>query len=194
MPVSNKKSVKRNDNKKQPKNSIKKQSKKTAKKPIKKDTKKEPTIVVLFFAHWCGHCQSMYPEWEKLQKEYENNDDVVLREIEHGNIQEDKSILEHEYDVSPIQVQGFPTLVKFHPHKDVEHYEGGERTQSNMSSWIRSDSKEKVPLDMMKFYYGGYKIPIIGKVRTYSKNKSKSKKSKSKNTMKFRPSLSSAKK
>jgi len=193
MPVSNKKSVKRNANKSE-KNSIKKQSKKTAKKPIKKDTKKEPTIVVLFFAHWCGHCQSMYPEWEKLQKEYENNDDVVLREIEHGNIQEDKSILEHEYDVSPIQVQGFPTLVKFHPHKDVEHYEGGERTQSDMSSWIRSDSKEKVPLDMRRFYYGGYKIPIIGKVRTYSKNKSKSKKSKSKNTMKFRPSLPNAKK
>ena len=178
--------------KKQPKKTNKKQ--KTAKKPIKKDTQKEPTIVVLFFAHWCGHCQSMYPEWEKLQKEYENNDDFVLREIEHGNIQQDKSILEDEYGVSPIQVQGFPTLVKFHPHKEVEQYEGGERTQSNMSNWMNGDSKEKVPSDWMKFYYGGYKIPIIGKVRTYSKNKSKSKKSKSKNTMKFRPSLSSAKK
>jgi len=193
MPVPNKKSVKRNANK-SGKKPIKKQSKKTAKKSLKKDNKEEPTIVVLFFAHWCGHCQSMYPEWEKLQKEYENNNDVVLREIEHGNIQEDKSMLEHEYDVSPIQVQGFPTLVKFHPHKDVEHYEGGERTQSNMSSWILSDSKEKVPLDMMKFYYGGYKIPIIGKVRTYSKNKSKPKRSKSKNTMKSRPSLTSDKK
>ena len=192
MPVSNKKSVKRNANKKQPKKTNKKQ--KTAKKPIKKDTKKEPTIVVLFFAHWCGHCQSMYPEWEKLQKEYENNDDFVLREIEHGNIQQDKSILEHEYDVSPIQVQGFPTLVKFHPHKDVEHYESGERTQSNMSSWLGGNNKEEIPLDMMKFYYGGYKIPITGKVKTYSKNKSKSNKSKSKNTMKFRPSLPSAKK
>lgn len=173
---------------------IKKQSKKTAKKPIKKDTKKEPTIVVLFFAHWCGHCQSMYPEWEKLQKEYENNDDFVLREIEHGNIEQDKSVLEHEYDVSPIQVQGFPTLVKFHPHKDVEHYEGGERSQSNMSNWLVGSSKKEGPLDMMKFYYGGYKIPIIGKVKTYSKNKSKSKKRKSKNTMKLRASLMSAKK
>lgn len=176
--------------KKQSKNTAKKQPKKIAKKLEKKDAKKEPTIVVLFFAHWCGHCQSMYPEWEKLQKEYENNDDFVLREIEHGNIQQDKSILEDEYGVSPIQVQGFPTLVKFHPHKEVEQYEGGERTQSNMSNWMNGDSKEK---DMMKFYYGGYKIHIIGKVRTYSKNKSKSKKSKSNNTMKFRPSLPSAK-
>ena len=148
----------------------------------------------MFFAHWCGHCQSMYPEWEKLQKEYENNDDFVLREIEHGNIQQDKSILEDEYGVSPIQVQGFPTLVKFHPHKHIEHYEGGERTQSNMSNWLGGSIKKEVSLDLMKFYNGGYKIPIIGKVKTYSKNKSKSKKSKSKTTMKFRPSLPSAKK
>lgn len=184
MPSSGKKSVKKTT-KKQPKKTAKKQPKKTDKKLEKKDAKKEPTIVVLFFAHWCGHCQSMYPEWEKLQKEYENNDDFVLREIEHGNIEQDKSILEREYDVSPIQVQGFPTLVKFHPHKEVEQYEGGERTQSNMSNWLSGSIKEKVPLDTMKFYYGGYKIPMIGKVKTYSKNKSKSKKSGSKNTMKL---------
>ena len=186
--------VKRNANK-SGKKPIKKQSKKTAKKVEKKVAKKEPTIVVLFFAHWCGHCQSMYPEWEKLQKEYENNDDFLLREIEHGNIEQDKSVLEHEYDVSPIQVQGFPTLVKFHPHKHVEHYEGGERSQSNMSNWLGGSIKKEDPLDRMRFYYGGYKIPIIGKVKTYSKNKSKSKskKNKSKNTMKSRPSLSSAK-
>ena len=84
--------VKRNANK-SGKKPIKKQSKKTAKKVEKKVAKKEPTIVVLFFAHWCGHCQSMYPEWEKLQKEYENNDDFLLREIEHGNIEQDKSVL-----------------------------------------------------------------------------------------------------
>ena len=44
--------VKRNANK-AGKKPIKKQSKKTAKKVEKKVAKKEPTIVVLFFAHWC---------------------------------------------------------------------------------------------------------------------------------------------
>jgi thiol-disulfide isomerase/thioredoxin len=169
-------------------------NKKTQKKPVKKPTKKqEKTVIVLFFAHWCGHCQSMYPEWEKLQKEYENNDKFILREIEHGNIEQDKHILEKEYGISPIQVQGFPTLVKFNPHKAAEYYEGGERTQSNMRTWLNIPIKivEKKEPDSL---YGGYKIPIVGKIKTYSKKKTTSKKSKSRNKIKYRRSMSSAKK
>jgi len=148
---------------------------------------------VLLFAHWCGHCQSMYPEWEKLQKEFENNDNIILREIEHGNIEQDKHLLEKEYGISPIQVQGFPTLVKFNPYKAAEYYEGGERTQSNMRTWLNTPIKivEKKEPDGL---YGGYKIPIVGKIKTYSKKKTASKKSKSRNKIKYRRSMSNAKK
>jgi len=174
--------------------SNKKTQKKSVKKSVKKPTKKQDKIViVLFFAHWCGHCQSMYPEWEKLQKEFENNDNIILREIEHGNIEQDKHLLEKEYGISPIQVQGFPTLVKFNPYKAAEYYEGGERTQSNMRTWLNTPIKivEKKEPDGL---YGGYKIPIVGKIKTYSKKKTASKKSKSRNKIKYRRSMSSAKK
>jgi len=163
--------------------STKKSSKKTiTKKALKKEqkkAKKEPTIVVLFFANWCGHCQAMYPEWEKLKKEYKNNDDFILREIEHGNIEYEKPLLEKEYDMSPIQVRGFPTLTKFHPHEEVTYYEGGERTKDNFMDWLQGNDEKKIPLDMLKFRYGGYKIPFIGKVKLYSKNKTTKTKSKS---------------
>jgi len=174
--------------------SNKKTQKKSGKKSVKKPTKKQDKIViVLFFAHWCGHCQSMYPEWEKLQKEFENNDNIILREIEHGNIEQDKHLLEKEYGISPIQVQGFPTLVKFNPYKAAEYYEGGERTQSNMRTWLNTPIKivEKKEPDGL---YGGYKIPIVGKIKTYSKKKTASKKSKSRNKIKYRRSMSNAKK
>ena len=184
--------------------SNKKTQKKSGKKSVKKPTKKQDKIViVLFFAHWCGHCQSMYPEWEKLQKEFENNDNIILREIEHGNIEQDKHLLEKEYGISPIQVQGFPTLVKFNPYKAAEYYEGGERTQSNMRTWLNTPIKivEKKEPDSLYDEYsrmyanrGGYKIPIVGKIKTYSKKKTASKKSKSRNKIKYRRSMSSAKK
>ena len=191
--------------KKQSKKSIKKSEKKTEKKDAKKDTKKdakkkaekEPTVVVLFFAHWCGHCQAMYPEWEKLRKEYEHNDDFILREIEHGNMDEQKQLLEKEYDISPIQVTGFPTLTKFHPHEQIEYYEGGERTKENFMNWLQGGDSHDDPSEWwQRAYYGGYKIPLMGKIKMYSKNKttkSKSKASKSKTSKKLIP-LSSLKK
>lgn len=172
-----------------PKKSAKKSIKKSVKKPVKKsvkkavEKKKEPTIVVLFFAHWCGHCQAMYPEWEQLQKDYENNDDFILKEIEHANIEHEKPHLEKEYEISPIEVRGFPTLVKFHPHKEVEYYEGGERRAASFHDWLQNTTKE-VPLDLLKFRYGGYKIPIVEKVKFYSKNKTTSKRTKSRSTLK----------
>ena len=146
---------------------------KTAKKAINKEPEVEPTVVVLFFAHWCGHCQSMYPEWEQLKKEYAAKNNYVFREVEHGKIENDKPNLEKEYDLSPIQVQGFPTLVKFHPHKEIEYYESGERTKDNFMNWLNADAKQPdAPSNIFHNMYGGYKIPHTGKVKTYSKNKS----------------------
>ena len=110
-------------------------------------------------------------------------------------MEQDKPNLEREYNLSPIQVQGFPTLAKVNPHKEVEYYEKGERTQENFRNWLSAPTKivEKNETDVMyhgmpdefvRMYRGGYKIPITGKVKTYSKKKYG-------NTMKSRPSTSS---
>jgi|UniRef100_A0A6C0ISS2 thiol-disulfide isomerase/thioredoxin len=179
--------LKKKENKKTAKKRVAKR--KTAKKQVAKrktallkEPKVEPIAVVLFFAHWCGHCQSMYPEWEQLKKEYESDNNFVLREVEHGNIESDKQMLEKELGVSPIQVQGFPTLVKIHPDKHIEYYENGERNKENFINWLNEAKKQpEVSSNIFQqMHYGGYKIPITGKVKTYSKNKSATKSRKSK--------------
>lgn len=190
MAPATKKSVKKSSKKTEKKALKSKTSKKTEKKALKKkspkkdEKKEEPTVVVLFFAHWCGHCQAMYPEWEQLRKEYENNDDFILKEIEHANIENDKSHLEKEYDISPIEVRGFPTLVKFHPREEVEYYEGGERSTAMFSNWLNNNITKDLPSDVWKFHYGGYKIPIVDKAKFYSKTKTASKRTKSRSTLK----------
>ena len=190
MASATKKSLKKSLKKAEKKVSKSKTSKKIEKKALKKkspkkdEKKEEPTVVVLFFAHWCGHCQAMYPEWEQLRKEYENNDNFILKEIEHADIEHDKPHLEKEYDISPIEVRGFPTLVKFHPHEEVEYYEGGERSTAMFSNWLNNATTKDISLDLLKFRYGGYKIPIVDKAKLYSKNKTASKRTKSRSTLK----------
>ena len=189
MASATKKSLKKSLKKAEKKVSKSKTSKKIEKKalkkksPIKDEKKEEPTVVVLFFAHWCGHCQAMYPEWEQLRKEYENNDNFILKEIEHADIEHDKPHLEKEYDISPIEVRGFPTLVKFHPHEEVEYYEGGERSTAMFSNWLNNATTKDISLDLLKFRCSGYKIPTTDKAKLYLKNKTASK-AKSRSTLK----------
>ena len=45
--------------------------------------------------------------------------------------------------MSPIQVQGFPTLAKFRPHQQVDYYEGGERTKKISLLGYMEKKKEK---------------------------------------------------
>ena len=157
----------------------------TKKQVAKKQKDKAPVTVVLFYAHWCGHCQAMYPEWEKLKEELGADHDYKFVEVEHENIENQKPLLEKEMSVSPLQIQGFPTLVKVHPNKQVEYYEGGERTKDNFIQWLGKTTAPTAKPDehsnlWQRIYSGGYKIPVQGKVKTYTKTKTRSRSRKSK--------------
>jgi len=155
----------------------------------KKQMDKTPVTVVLFYAHWCGHCQAMYPEWEELKEELGADRDYKFVEVEHENIENQKPLLEKEMSVSPIQIQGFPTLVKIHPNKQVEYYEG-ERTKGEFGKWLGKTTASIAKPDehstiWQRIYSGGYKIPVQGKVKTYTKTKTRSRSIKSKSHKKI---------
>ena len=112
---------------------VKKKENKTKK---EKKTKDESTIV-LIYANWCPHCQTMKPEWNEMKNrlgmdiktiEIEDSDfdkDMKIRDIEDNNLKG-----EH------IEIMGYPTMFKVHNgHTD---YYGGSRTASEMIKWAKS--------------------------------------------------------
>ncbi|XP_010520368.1 PREDICTED: protein disulfide isomerase-like 1-4 [Tarenaya hassleriana] len=82
-------------------------------------------VMVEFYAPWCGHCQSLAPEYAAAATELKA-DGVVFAKVDATEENE----LAHEYNV-----QGFPTVYFF---VDGEHkpYIGG-RTKDAIVTWIK---------------------------------------------------------
>ncbi|XP_061358782.1 protein disulfide isomerase-like 1-4 [Gastrolobium bilobum] len=82
-------------------------------------------VMVEFYAPWCGHCQSLAPEYAAAATELKG-DGVVLAKVDATEENE----LAHEYDV-----QGFPTVYFFVDgvHKPYT----GHRTKDAIVTWIR---------------------------------------------------------
>ena len=66
--------------------------------------------IILFYASWCGHCQSFKPTWEELKKL------VKLNNL--GNVVEFE---EREIKDKNLSVNCYPTLGFFHKGKWKEH-------------------------------------------------------------------------
>jgi thiol-disulfide isomerase/thioredoxin len=71
-------------------------------------------ILMLFHASWCGHCVEFMPTFEKLKREYVDNDKLNIVKISDKNTD-----LIEKY-----QIGGFPTI-KLYDGKDIHEYQGG---------------------------------------------------------------------
>lgn len=94
--------------------------------------------LVLYHAHWCGHCQRFQPDWQKLKRKLKSEmPNVCLGEVEQTPLQQ------HMKNVS---VQGFPTI-KFYkrgksPNNNNEENTNsipfdGERNMENLINFIK---------------------------------------------------------
>lgn len=84
------------------------------------------TVVQLFYADWCGHCQNFKPEWQKF-KELANKNNIKVEEYEADK---DKQKVE-EADVN-----GFPTI-----RINKEDY-NGQRTAEAILAYIKGDKMD----------------------------------------------------
>mmetsp|Transcript_20419 Transcript_20419/g.64474 ORF Transcript_20419/g.64474 Transcript_20419/m.64474 type:complete len:426 (-) Transcript_20419:440-1717(-) len=82
--------------------------------------------MVEFYAPWCGHCKALAPEYGKLGKKFEEEEDVLIAKFDA-----DAHTVPSGYDV-----QGFPTIFYVPKGGTPEPY-NGDRTADAMADFIR---------------------------------------------------------
>ena len=77
---------------------------------------KKPIVFVLYYVDWCPHCQSVKPEWEKLENDKELKDkDIVIKKVD---CEDNQKLIEKK------NIEGFPTIMISKNGKE-EPYNGG---------------------------------------------------------------------
>jgi thiol-disulfide isomerase/thioredoxin len=111
----------------------------------KKHNKKNVVVVGKVYADWCGHCQSLKPEWAKMKKRVyskKGRKHVVFVEVEEKQIGNKLRKLEQEHGVK-VEANGYPTLFRIESGK-VKYY-NGNRQSDEMTNWYLrgGDPEEK---------------------------------------------------
>jgi len=115
-----------------------KQKKATHNKTAKATHNKKP-IVLLLHASWCGHCQRLMPEWEKMENEIHSsplNDKVEIVKIESANMDAELAKYKAMTQDKNIPMEGYPTIAMIRDGKVMTY--GGERSAENIKNWIQS--------------------------------------------------------
>ncbi|XP_017858935.1 PREDICTED: probable protein disulfide-isomerase A6 [Drosophila arizonae] len=89
--------------------------------------------VVEFYAPWCGHCQSLVPEYKKLAG-------AVKGVIKVGSVNAD----EHSELGGKYNVRGFPTIKIFGANKQTPTDYNGQRTANAIAEAALAEAKKKV--------------------------------------------------
>jgi thiol-disulfide isomerase/thioredoxin len=102
-------------------------------KTLKRRNAKPAAIVVgKVYANWCGHCQMLAPEWEKMKKAAAGKK-IHFVEIEESAIDAKKSAVESQIG-GIIEVNGFPTIFKSAKRGHIEYFQG-DRNAEAMLQW-----------------------------------------------------------
>lgn len=94
-----------------------------------------PNLLAEFYAPWCGHCQSLEPEYAKAaQMVKEKGLDVALTKIDAT----ENSMLSQRFNI-----EGFPTLHWLKSGSQSIEYSGG-MTANGIAKWVQKQMGESV--------------------------------------------------
>jgi thiol-disulfide isomerase/thioredoxin len=117
-------------------------SKSVKKQPRRKTVKAPPRqiepeeTVVLIYANWCPHCQSMKPEWNEMKRKLGPIIETI--EIEDSDFDKDakmQTIENNKLNGEKIEMYGYPTMFKIQNGRP--EYYGGNRTADDMYNWVK---------------------------------------------------------
>jgi hypothetical protein len=100
----------------------------------KKTRRLRPNILVVkVYADWCGHCKSLEPEWDRMKKIVPMH---KVRFVEINEKHKDAAIphFNMTHGVELPQPQGYPTIARFGPDKQIQFYDG-ERRAKPLAKW-----------------------------------------------------------
>jgi len=103
------------------------------------DNKDNKLIIVLIHATWCGHCQRLMPEWQKMKESLNENElnNIQFEEIESAHINQRLPEISKIYmDGGNIEYSGFPTIGYIQDKQFKKYEEQGNATQ--LLNWIRN--------------------------------------------------------
>jgi thiol-disulfide isomerase/thioredoxin len=95
------------------------------------------TIIGKIYANWCGHCQALKPEWNKMKSLIKKDANIEIVEIEEN---ENEKLNKLKERFPQLQINGYPTVFKIHPNKQIEYYTGN-RLSFDMKKWATEKNK-----------------------------------------------------
>ena len=87
----------------------------------------KPTVI-LAYANWCPHCESILPVWNEVCQKYKNNSSVLVTQIEEKNPNFESFKKSHK------DINSFPTIISIQNGRS-EEFEGN-RDKESMISFI----------------------------------------------------------
>lgn len=116
----------------------------------------DSNIMVEFYAPWCGHCQSLEPEYAKAAKTLKDDgSDIKLGKVD--------ATIENKL-AEKYAIQGFPTIKFFKKGKIVD-FTGG-RTAEEMVSWLKKKTgppaKEVDSVEDLKAFIDARNVAVVG--------------------------------
>jgi thiol-disulfide isomerase/thioredoxin len=144
---------------------------------------KNPVIVGLVHANWCGHCQHLMPEWNKMEdsisKNSKLNNKCKIIKIESEHVNEELPKYAEMTKNKNIPVEGYPTIFMIKTDRNVEMY-GGERTAEALEKWVAGAVGANIN---NRNFYGGKKTKT--KIKKHTRISKKHCNSCKKNIFKF---------
>jgi len=96
----------------------------------------ETKTLVMFYAPWCGHCQSLVPIWDELGEHFKDSKEVIVAKMDST-----------KNEIENVKIRAFPTIKLYLKGvEDVKDY-NGIRTLEALLNFIKSDGMDGGAVD-----------------------------------------------